>query len=313
MSKTPMSYSSMFILWIVLLLSASVRAQEVVLAFTDTLGRSTSLDGMARSKMLVRSMARADVTQAMFLIKTKRVNQSTVDRLAFYNETGQLLVNAGHQFSLVQQQKSFGYPIDIMRANGILEPYENYHKHVNFPYLYGDNDPILLAQLQKFLAEHNYSPTYITTRVHDDYMNQLYQARIASGRTVDIRALETAFVNLVTKAVNDYDAKARMMLGFSPRQVVLLHETDLTAYCIIGLIDRLNALGYKIIAPEKVFTDPISNPFFVSGFSATSYMPYLTGLPENKVVWNEVPNEDDKEDIHRLLHEQGLHSLVDPQ
>ncbi|GGY62203.1 hypothetical protein GCM10011613_02080 [Cellvibrio zantedeschiae] len=290
--------------------SAATQAQEVVLAFTDTLGPSTSLDGTARSKMLIRNMARADVKQAMFLIKTKRVNANTIDRLDFYDETGQLLVNAGHNFSVVHRQKSFGYPIDIMKANGILESFANYHKHVNFPYLYGNSDPEILSQLENFLAEHNYLPTYVTTRVHDEYMNHLYQLRIGSGRTVDIRALEKAYVNMIVKAVTHYDAKAHMMLGFSPRQVLLLHENDLAAYCIVGVIDELNKRGFKIVAPEKVFTDPISNPYFISGFSATSYMPYVTGLPEEKPIWYEDASTKDKDEIHGYLREQGLDGLL---
>lgn len=284
-------------------------AQEIVLAFTDTLGRATSLDGMARSKMLIRNMARADVSQAMFLIKTKTVTANTIERLEFYDEAGQLLVNAGHNPSMVIRQKSFGYPIDIMRANGILEPYDNYHRHVNYPYLYGFNDPAVLTQLQQFLKEHDYLPTYVTTRVHDEYMDQLYQARIASGKSVNIRALESAYVKLILNAVSRYDAKARMMLGFSPRQVLLLHENDLAAYCIVGLIDELNKLGFRVVAPEKVFTDPISNPYFSSGYSTEGYMFYVTGLPEEKSVWYDIASAKDKEEIHGYLREQGLDSF----
>jgi hypothetical protein len=289
---------------------AATQAQEIVLAFTDTLGRATGLDGTARSKMLIKNMARADVKQAMFLIKTKTVTANTIERLHYYDETGQLLVNAGHNFSMVQRQKSYGYPIDIMQANGVLESYAHYHKHVNFPYLDGNNDAEILQQLQGFLVEHDYSPTYITTRVHDEYMDQLYQLRVLSGRIVDIRALEKAYVKMIMDAVNTYDAKAHMMLGFSPRQVLLLHENDLAAYCIIGLIDELNKKGFRVIEPEKVFTDPISNPFFVSGFSANSYMPYITGLPEEKSIWFEVANKKDEEKIHDYLREQGLENLI---
>jgi hypothetical protein len=310
MKKNINAVISLGLLFVTIIFSAGVQAQEVVLAFTDTLGRSTSLDGTARSKMLIRNMARADVKQAMFFIKTKTVNANTIDRLDFYNETGQLLVNAGHHVSMVHRQKSFGYPIDIMRANGILEPYENYHKHVNYPYLYGNNSPELLSQLQTYLAEHNYLPTYVTTRVHDEYMNQLYQARVTSGRTVDIRALEKAYTKMIVQAVTRYDAKALMILGFSPRQVLLLHENDLAAYCIVGVIDELNKLGFRVIAPEKVFTDPVSNPYFISGFSASGYMLYATGLPEEKIIWNEIVNQKDKELVHNYLREQGLDSLV---
>ncbi len=285
-------------------------AQEVVLAFTDTLGRSTSLDGFARSKMLIKSMARADVAQAMFFIKTKNVKMATIERLDFYAESGQLLVNAGHNLSMVHRQKSYGYPIDIMKANAVLESYPQYKKHINFDYLYGNSDPETLQQLTNFLKDHNYLPTYVTTRVHDEYMDHLYQLRVKEGRSVDIRALEKAYVKMIMDAVNKYDAKASMLLGFSPRQVLLLHENDLAAYCIIGVIDELNKQGYKIIAPDKVFTDPVSNPYFTSGFTATSYMPFITKLPEEKVLWWNIADTKDKELVHSYLREQGLESLL---
>jgi peptidoglycan-N-acetylglucosamine deacetylase len=280
------------------------------LAFDNTLARSTSLDGTARTKMLIRNMARADVKQAMFLIKARTITPNTIDRLAFYDESGQLLVNAGHSYSMELRQKSYGYPIDIMKANAALEPYANYHKHVNFPYLYGETDPELLAQLQSFLAEHQYLPTYTTTYVHDEYMDYLYQQRILAGRPVDIRQLERAYTKMIVDEVMAYDAKAHMFLGFSPRQVLLLHENDLAAYCIVGAIDALNAKGFKVIAPEKVFTDPVSNPYFVSGFSAVSYMPYLIGMPDDKPIWLAVASQKDKEKIHTYLREQGLESVI---
>lgn len=290
--------------------SATTHAQEIVLAFDDTLGRSTSLDGTARSKMLIRNMARADVNQAMFLIKSKTITPNTLERIMYYDETGQLLVNAGHSYHMFLRPKSYLYPIDIMKANAALEPYANYHKHVNFPYLYGNGDPELLKQLQNYLAEHNYLPTYVTTRVHDEYMNRLYQLRTSSGRTVDIRQLEKAYTKMIVDAVIAYDAKAHMMLGFSPRQVLLLHENDLAAYCIVGAIDALNAKGFKVIAPEKVFTDPVTNPFFVSGFSATSYMPYVTQLPGSVEGWLAVASKKEEEKVHNYLLEQGLTSLI---
>lgn len=310
MNKISIKKIHISLLIIISFFSLASDAQEIVLAFTDTLGRSASLDGTARSKMLIRNMARADVNQAMFLIKTKNVTTNTIDRLDFYEETGQLLVNAGHNLSMEHRQKNYGYPIDIMKANGVLEPYSHYHKHVNAPYLYGHTDPELIQQLQLFLTEHNYLPTYITTRVHDEYMDKLYQLRILSGRTVDMRTLEKAYVNMIMDAVTRYDAKAYMMLGFSPRQVLLLHENDLAAYCIVGLIDELNKKGFRVIAPEKVFTDPVSNPFFVSGFSPKTYMPYITGLPEENQIWTEIADKIDKENIHNYLREQGLETLI---
>jgi hypothetical protein len=287
-----------------------ISAQEIVIAFEDTLSPSTTLDGTARTKMLIRNMARADVKQAMFLIRTKTITPKSLERMMYYDETGQLLVNAGHNYSILQATKNYGFPIDIMKANGVLKDYQNYHKHVFYPYLYDGRDIELLEQLRSYLAEQNYFPTYVTTRVHDVYMNSLYHRRMLTGRSVDIRQFEKAYTKMIVDAVIAYDAKARTMLGFSPRQVLLLHENDIAAYCIVGAIDALNAKGFKVISPEKVFTDPIKNPYFGSGFSAVSYMPYITGIPDTKYDWNVVANNKDKTKIHNYLIEQSLESLI---
>jgi hypothetical protein len=308
-----LNVKNIFILGITILavlFAHQLRAQEIVIAFEDTLGPSTTLDGTARTKMLIRNMARADVKQAMFLIRTKTITPKTLDRMMYYDETGQFLVNAGHNYSMLHATKSFGFPIDIMKANAALEDYRNYHKHVFFPYLYNGRDAELLEQLRNFLSEHNYSPTYVTTRVHDGYMNRLYHERILAGRNVDIRQFEKAYTKMILDAVIAYDAKARTILGFSPRQVLLLHENDIAAYCIVGAIDALTAKGFKVISPEKVFTDPIANPYFSSGFSAVSYMPYVTGLPNSEYEWNSVANKKDEAKIHDYLSEQGLESLI---
>jgi hypothetical protein len=285
-------------------------AREIVLAFDDTLARSTSLDGTARTKMLVNNMARADVKQAVFLIKSKTITANTIDRMMYYDATGQLIVNAGHNYSLLHRAKSYGYPIDIMKANAALEPYANYHQYITYPYLDGGGDAELLQQLQRYLAEHNYFPIYVTTQVHDEYMNKLYQLRIESGRTVEIRALEKAYVKMVMDKVLAYDASAYLRLGASPRQVLLLHENDLAAYCIIGLIDALNEKGFKVISPEKVFSDPVVNPYFVSNFSVNLLNQHLIGLPEAKRQWPYIASKKDQTDIHSYLREQGLEGLI---
>ena len=285
-------------------------AREIVLAFDDTLARSTSLDGTARTKMLINSMARADVKQAMFLIKSKTLTANTIDRMMYYDETGQFIVNAGHNYSLLHRAKSYGYLIDVMKANSALEPYANYHKYITYPYLDGGGDAELLQQLQRYLAEHNYYPIYVTTQVHDEYMNKLYQLRIESGRTVDIRALEKAYVKIIMDKVLAYDASAYLKLGTSPRQVLLLHENDLAAYCIIGVIDALNEKGFTVIAPEKVFSDPVVNPYFMSNFTANILNRYLQGLPEAKREWPYIASKKDQADIHAYLREQGLETLI---
>lgn len=291
-------------------ISCLVSAQEVVLAFDKTLGRSTSLDGMARSQMLIRNLIKAEVPQAIFLIHSNDITPKTEERVMLYDDGGQMLVNAGSKTFFYSRNNAYSYQVDLMRANADLEPYVNYRQHVYFPYLFEGGDEQILQSLKEFLTSHDYQPMYVTYQANDDYIDLLYQARLADNKYVDIRRLETAYVSLLVDDIMAYDAKARIYLGYSPRQVVLLHENDLAAYCIIGLIDELNKKGFKVVAPGNTFSDPVANPFYWGGYSAVGYMQSVLGLPEPRRDDLLILTNAQKQKIHRYLNEQGLGELI---
>jgi hypothetical protein len=286
------------------------QAQQILLAFDNTLAPKSSLDGLARTRMLIRNMNAGDVKQAMFFIRGNQVTEANADRLALYEQSGQLLVNAGFSATPYHRRKSFAWPIDIMKADGRLETYTNYHKHVYLPFTRQNGDEALLQQLQQFLGERNYLPVYVTHRVPDDYMDVLYQQRLAGNRQVDIRALEAAYIAMVIDQVEPYDARARLLLGYSPTQVLLLHENDVTAYCILGLIDALNARGYRILAPEKVLNDPASNPQFWNGHQDGGYMPAVTLTPEPDIAPAFARSSQEEQRVKQYLRSHGLDVLV---
>lgn len=291
-------------------LCSNLHAKEIVFAFDKTLAGSTSLDGMARVQMLVRNLAKVDVKQTMFLIRTKDITPKTVDRLRFYEEAGQLLVNAGAKYSLYSNSNPYAYAVDILKANAELEQYANYRHHIYFPYLYEGGDAETLRNLQEFLADHLYQPTYVTHKGNDDYLDLLYQARVALNKPVNIRELEKVYVTLLMDEILAYDAKAQLLLGYSPRQVIMLHENDLAAYFIIGLVDALNAKGFNVVSPEKVFSDPVANPFFAGGYSAVGYMQSLTGFAEARRENLYVLTNAQQQKIHSLLTAHGLADLI---
>ena len=290
-----------------------VKAKEIALAFDATLAKSSSLDGMARSQMLVRNMIKVNVNQAMFLIHTKDITAKTQARVLLYDDAGQLIVNKGHKHWFLSRPDNYKYQVDILRANAELEPYLHYHKHIYFPFLYEGNDLAQLNQLKKFLSDYDYQPTYATYIAQDDYLNQLYQSRIADGKIVEINRLEKAYVKLIMDDLIRYDNQAHLMLGYSPRQVLLLHENDLAAYFIVALVDALNEHGWNVIDAEKIFSDPVANPYLVNGYSGVGYMQSITGLPDAQQDHAYIITPKERERVHAYLREQGLDSLLPTQ
>jgi len=263
-------------------------ARELVIAFENTLQISSSLDAMARSQMLVRNLATVDVPQAMFLIKTKGLDQKDKARLALYSDKGHLLVNAGHGHNLVTKSDLYVYEVAIMKANRLLKNYSGYHQHVHFSYLHESGDANIQRGLAGFLQERGYRPAFTglnPMRGVDQYMDQLYQKKISSNRRVDMAALESAYVDFIAQSLAQQDASAFNLLGYSPRQVLVLQENDLAAYFIVALVDRLVAQGWTIIAAEKAMNDPVANPIAANRWGANSYVNSISRLPDERVVY----------------------------
>jgi hypothetical protein len=274
--------------------TGSVYARELVIAFENTLQPSTSLDAMARSQMLVRNMATAGVPQAMFLIKTKGIDQKGRARLSLYSDKGHLLVNAGHGHGLVTKSDLYAYEIGILKANRLLRPYRGYKKHVHFSYLHEHGDANVQNGLINFLQERGYRPAFTgvnALRGVDQYLDQLYQKKVRANRAVDMAALENAYVDLVSDSLAQQDALAFNLLGYSPKQVLVLQENDLAAYFIVALVDKLIEQGWKIIPAEKGLYDPIANPIAANGWGANGYMNSITRLGDERVAWPRVLGE----------------------
>lgn len=283
------------LLFICGMVSAGVTcARELVIAFEHTLQASTSLDAMARSQMLVRNLATAGVPQAMFLIKTRGIDQKDSARLSLYSAKGHLLVNAGHGHNLVTKSDLYVYEIGILKANRLLQRYSGYKKHVHFSYLHEFGDKNIQQRLAEFLQERGYRPAFTGVnpmRGVDQYLDQLYQKKIRSNRAVNMAALENAYVEFIAQSLAREDAKAFNLLGYSPRQVLVLQENDLAAYFIVPLIDHLMEQGWTMIAAERALDDPIANPLAANRWGANGYLNSITRLPDERVAYARVLGE----------------------
>jgi hypothetical protein len=285
-----------YVLVIVVAASANgvAYARELVIAFENTLQPSTSLDAMARSQMLVRNMSTAGIPQAMFLIKTKGVDQKGRARLSLYSDKGHLLVNAGHGHGLVTKSDLYAYEIGILKANRFLRPYRGYKKHVHFSYLHEHGDSNIQSSLANFLRERGYRPAFTgvnAMRGVDQYLDQLYQNKVRANRALNMAALENVYVDLISESLAKEDALAFNFLGYSPKQVLVLQENDLAAYFIVALVDKLIDQGWKIIPAEKALYDPIANPIAANGWGANGYINSITGLGDERTAYARVLGE----------------------
>lgn len=268
--------------------SLATNARELVIVFENSLQPSTSLDAMARSQMLIRNLAVADVPQAMFLIKPARLTHKDRTRLRLYSNRGHLLVNAGYDHSLVTKGDLYAYEVGILKANRALLPYSGYQKHLHFSYLHEHGDRSIQQGLINFFKKRDYRPAFTyfnSSRGVDAYLDERYQEHIKRRRPIDMATLEKAYVALMSQELVAQDALAFNLLGYSPPQTLVLQENDLAAYFIVALVDALRAQGWSMSSAQRLVDNPIANPLFTGGWGANSVWPAVTGLPDNRVAY----------------------------
>lgn len=273
---------------VLLFITFGASAREVVIVFENSLQSSGSLDAMARSHMLMRNLTMAGVPQAMFLVKPRALDAKDRARLRLYSDSGHLLVNAGYNHSLVSKSDLYGYEVGILKANRLLAPYAGYKKHLHFSYLHEHGDSRIQQGLIDFVKQRGYRPAFTTFnpwRGVDAYVDQLYQARLKRNRSINMAALERAYVELLMQGLIEQDALAFNLLGYSPPQTLVLQENDMAAYFIVALVDELIARGWQLRAAQQLVDEPIANPLFASGWGGNSFWPAITGLREQRVAY----------------------------
>jgi hypothetical protein len=289
----------------ILLLSLTPGAQagQLLLVFDNNMRPTTSLDAKARSQMILRSLQTAEVKQAAFLIDTYDLDAIDEQRLAIYSDTGHLLVNKGHNQTLVSKKNLYSMQANLLKADEWLLPYPAYKKHVHLDWLNENSDVASQSKMIDFLREREFqaaSSGVLPMRAVDDYLNQLYQKRKKLGKPVSMEKLQQVYVKLILDDLQLADTEATLTLGYSPVQILTLHENDVTAYCLLALLDALHEKGWYWINAEQAYADPVANPYGQFGFATNSYRKLLLPFIDDHVRYARVIG-DRKNQVDQLL------------
>lgn len=249
-------------------------AMDIVLAITQVQSGSTSLDGTARSRMIINHLKRLETGPVAVLVRTGEITPRTRARIAAYNDAGHLLVNTGHRHHLLSRPDPYRYQADLLAADIRLRSYSNYRGHVYLANFENDATVSNREKFSSFARTKMLTPVYVSVQVKDGYLNQRYQQKVNQNKRVDMASLQNAYVDLIWRALVSYQSVLSVTYARAPL-VLLLEEHDLTAYFLPGLIDRIHDNGGRILAPQTVFTNP---PVYAMPVNIQTHDGYLAAL-----------------------------------
>lgn len=256
------------------------RAQEVVIVFEDVLGPSATLDGMARTQMIISGLRRAEVGQALFLVRTKKINPRTRNkaRLIAYDKAGHVLASHGHDHNLLKKVNLYAYEIDLLKADMLLREFNNYHGYFHFGYYAAGGDLNVRRRLRNFAQENSLQPIHINVKSQDAYLNRKYVEQVNANRQIDMAALEKIYVDMVWQGLENYYQYLVPTFGHSPKIVLSLQENDLAAYFIAPLIEKIRAQGWKVASPNAAFSYPRVGNAPIALHNSDGFLAALTGI-----------------------------------
>jgi len=245
---------------LIFIVSFTTSSKEIAITFDDS-PRSAQgyFDGPTRAKKLIETLKHRGVKQVAFFSVSKGLDKEGKKRLKTYADAGHIIANHTHSHPDINKISFQEYKDDFLMADLFLSTYKNYKKWFRFPYLREGDSLEKRDGMRAILKEKGYINAYITLNNYDWYIESLFQKAIKDKVEIDFDALKHFYVDVMIQGIEYYEQMAVTHLERSPKQVLLLHEMDVSALFIGDLIDELRKKGWSIITPEQAYTDPISD------------------------------------------------------
>ena len=148
---------------------------------------------------------------------------------------------------------------EVVRGETVTRMLMDQHKmklrYLRHPYLDAGLDIQTRREAEAFLSARGYQVAPITM----DAWDWMYATVYADARKRSDKALQEKFVSSYlsyTTTVFDYNEKLSLdLMGYEPKQILLLHASWLEADHIGELLDLLRKRGYKFITLEEALSD----------------------------------------------------------
>lgn len=128
-------------------------------------------------------------------------------------------------------------------------------RYFRHPYLDTGRDLQTRREADQFLTQRGYRIAPVTMDAWDWMYAGVYEDARRRGDTALQQQLITSYLSYTSQVFDYYEKFSRDLLGYEPKQVILLHGNWLEADHIGELLDLLQKRGYRFVTLQEALSD----------------------------------------------------------
>ena len=234
--------------------------RRVALTMDDPNLEDTPLHGVEERNRLILEQLAARRVQVMLFVCGKRIDSPQgAALLRAFDGAGHLLANHSysHQNYNDPASTSAAFALDMAQCEALIAPYPGFRRRFRFPFLKEGETPQKRDAAREVLRERGYANGHVSIDASDWAYDKKLRKRLQASPAIDLSPFRTAYLKHMLERAHYYDRLATTITGRSIAHTLVLHHNLLNALFLGDLLDALERDGFRIIAPEQAFNDPV--------------------------------------------------------
>jgi peptidoglycan/xylan/chitin deacetylase (PgdA/CDA1 family) len=183
-----------------------------------------------------------------------------IKALSLWLDSGFELGNHTYSHLSLNQAGLRNWEEDIIRGETVTSLLLAQHniklRYFRHPYLDTGRDLQTRREAEQFLTQRGYRIAPVTMDAWDWMYAGVYEDARRRGDTSLEQQLVSSYLAYTTQVFDYYEKLSRDLLGYEPKQIILLHGNWLEADHIGELLNLLQKRGYRFITLQDALSDP---------------------------------------------------------
>jgi hypothetical protein len=243
--------------------TSDVRAQaganvNIRLAYTFSDSPSPDgklLTGKEHTEQVLAALKTGNIREAAFYINSSSLARpGGMERVRAY-------ADAGHRIGLFVPVSPSGadFLAEFRKGHEVVSKLPNFFPSVRYPVPQDPRQDVIPADVQSALTAAGYTIGYYTASAFDARMNQLLQRAIEEKKPINWDYLRDVYLRLHVESLQFYDQLGDVVSNNRlESHILLLHENDLSARFMLGLIVQCRRMGVETITVTEALKDPVA-------------------------------------------------------